>query len=72
MMVLKREEGQSLQILSDRVCIKLKSTNSLSSVAVVTVDVTPNGFIPPHTHTREEESYYMLKGSIDISKNDLF
>jgi quercetin dioxygenase-like cupin family protein len=64
MMVLKREEGQNLQVLSDRVCIKLKSTDSLSSMAVVTVDVPPNGFVPPHTHTKEEESYYMLEGSM--------
>ncbi|WOB43369.1 cupin domain-containing protein [Thermoleptolyngbya oregonensis NK1-22] len=63
MMVLKREEGQSLQVLSDRVCIKLKSTDSLSSMTVVTVDVPPNGFVPPHTH-KEEESYYVLEGSM--------
>lgn len=64
MMILKREEGQSLQVLSDRVCIKLKSIDSLSSMTVVTVDVPPNGFVPPHTHTKEEESYYVLEGSM--------
>jgi quercetin dioxygenase-like cupin family protein len=64
MTVLKREEGQSLQVLSDRVCIKLKSAQSLNSMTVVTVDVPPNSFVPPHTHTKEEESYYMLEGSM--------
>jgi len=54
MMVLKGEEGQSLQVLGDRVCIKLKSAHTLNSMAVMTVDVPPNGFVPPHTHTKEK------------------
>ncbi|AFY78037.1 cupin domain-containing protein [Pleurocapsa sp. PCC 7327] len=64
MTILKREEGQSLQVLGDRVCIKLKSAQSINNMAVVTVDVPPNGFVPPHTHAKEEESYYMLEGSM--------
>ncbi|BAZ05003.1 cupin domain-containing protein [Calothrix sp. NIES-3974] len=64
MSVLRSQEGQIVQVLSDRVCIKLKSTHSPNSMAVVTVDVPPDGFVPPHTHTQEEESYYMLEGSM--------
>ncbi|OLP15787.1 hypothetical protein BST81_24550 [Leptolyngbya sp. 'hensonii'] len=69
MLILKREEGQRVQVLSDRVCIKLKSAHSFNSMTVATVDVPPNGYVPPHTHTKEEESFYMLEGSMVMYLN---
>ncbi|MCS6811985.1 MAG: cupin domain-containing protein [Cyanobacteria bacterium] len=70
MTVLKREEGQRVQVLSDTVCIKLRSEHSPNRMVVVTVDVPPNGFVPPHTHAQEEESYYMLEGSMIMYVDD--
>jgi len=64
MTVIPSQEGQTVQVLSDRVCIKLKSSNSPNSMAVVTVEVPPGGLVPPHIHAQEEESYYMLDGSM--------
>lgn len=62
MTVVRRQAGQNLQVLSDRICIQLKSSTSLNRMAVMTVDVPPGGFVPPHTHAKEEESYFMLEG----------
>lgn len=64
MTVLRNQAGQNLQVLSDRVCIKLKSAVSANSMAVMTVEVPPDGFVPPHTHAKEEESYFMLQGTM--------
>lgn len=64
MTVLRSQAGQTLQVLSDRVCIKLKSTASPNRMAVMTVDVPTGGFVPPHTHAKEEESYFMLAGTM--------
>jgi quercetin dioxygenase-like cupin family protein len=64
MTVISSQEGQTVQVKSDRVCIKLKSSNSPNNMAVVTVEVPPGGLVPPHIHAQEEESYYMLDGSM--------
>ena len=64
MTVLQSQVGQTLQVLSDRICIKLKSTASANRMAVMTVEVPPEGFVPPHTHDKEEESYFMLEGTM--------
>jgi quercetin dioxygenase-like cupin family protein len=64
MTVIPSQEGQKVKVLSDRVCIKLKSSHSPNSMAVVTVEVPPGSLVPPHIHTQEEESYYMLDGSM--------
>lgn len=64
MTVLRSHAGQNLKVLSDQVCIKLKSTASSNRMAVMTVDVPPEGAVPPHTHAQEEESYFMLEGAI--------
>lgn len=64
MTVIPSQEGETVQVLSDRVYIKLKSSHSPNSMTVVTVEVPPGGFVPPHIHTHEEESYYMLDGSM--------
>ncbi|MBD2578471.1 cupin domain-containing protein [Oscillatoria sp. FACHB-1406] len=64
MTILRNREGQNLKVLSDTICIKLKSMQSPNQMAVVTVDVPPGGFVPPHTHNQEEESYYVLEGSM--------
>ncbi|HAG81001.1 MAG TPA: cupin domain-containing protein [Cyanobacteria bacterium UBA11162] len=64
MTVVRSQEGHRVQVLSDTICIKLKSIQSPNQMSVVTVEVPPGGFVPPHTHTCEEESYYMLEGSM--------
>jgi quercetin dioxygenase-like cupin family protein len=64
MVVLKRQEGQSVRVLGDLVCIKLPSAQSAHRMAVVTVEVPPGGEVPPHTHAQEEESYYLLEGEM--------
>jgi quercetin dioxygenase-like cupin family protein len=64
MTVLRSQAGQTLQVLSDRICLKLKSAASPNRMAVMTVEVPPGGFVPPHTHAQEEESYFMLEGTM--------
>lgn len=66
MTVLHSQAGQTIHVLGDTVQIKLKSQDSASSMAVVVVEVPPSGQVPPHTHAQEEESYYMLEGSITL------
>uniref|UniRef100_B8HZ44 Cupin 2 conserved barrel domain protein n=1 Tax=Cyanothece sp. (strain PCC 7425 / ATCC 29141) TaxID=395961 RepID=B8HZ44_CYAP4 len=70
MKVLRSQAGQNLQVLSDRVCIKLKSAASPNRMAVMTIEVPPEGFVPPHTHDKEEESYFVLEGTMMMQLGD--
>lgn len=70
MTVVPSQAGQNLQVLSDRVCIKLKSASSSNRMAVMVVEVPPGGFVPPHTHAKEEESYFMLEGTMTMQLGD--
>jgi quercetin dioxygenase-like cupin family protein len=64
MAVLKRQDGQSVQVLGDLVCIKLPSSQSAHRMTVITVEVPPGGEVPPHIHAQEEECYYLLEGEM--------
>lgn len=69
-MIVRSEAGTKVQVLSDSVCIKLGSASSKNNMAVVTVEVPPGGFVPPHTHRLEEEGYYMLTGAMVMRIGD--
>lgn len=66
MTLVRALEGQLLQVLNDRVCIKHPSQDSQNQMSVFTVEVPPGSFLPPHAHVQEEESYFMLKGSLEM------
>ncbi|QYO64005.1 cupin domain-containing protein [Leptolyngbya sp. 7M] len=70
MTIVRSQAGEAMQVLSDRVCLKLRSTNSANRMAVMTVEVPPGGGVPPHTHAIEEESYYMLEGCMIMQVGD--
>lgn len=60
-------DGESLQVLSDRVQVKVASASSPYRLSVVTVDVVPGGFVPLCSHDLEEEVYVMLEGRLQVT-----
>lgn len=66
MKIVRSQEGRQVKVLSDDVCIKLASDESSRQMSVVTVDLPPGGFVPPHTHADEEEGYYVLDGEMKM------
>lgn len=70
MKIVRNDEGRQVQVLSDKVCIKLASNESARQMTVVTVDLPAGGFVPPHTHAEEEEGYYVLAGAMTMQLGD--
>jgi quercetin dioxygenase-like cupin family protein len=70
MSVIHSQEGQCISVLHDQVCIKLKSQDSTNHMSVITVDAPAGSMVAPHMHLAEEESYYMLAGSITVKIGD--
>lgn len=70
MKIVRSDEGRQVQVLSDKVCIKLASSESPRKMAVVTVHLPVAGFVPPHMHAEEEEGYYILEGVMTMQLGD--
>lgn len=67
MAVIRRDDGTQLKVLGDDVTIKLPSAASPFGMSIVTVDLLPGAALPPVTHAREEEVYFVLAGELTMS-----
>lgn len=56
-----------IQVLSDQLRLLLRSSDSPSQMSAMVVDVPPGGFVPPHTHAKEEEGYFVLEGELALT-----
>ena len=64
MHVIRRDEGQRVQVLGDQVTIKVASAGSPFGQAIVSVEVPPGSGTPCVMHAKEEEVYYLLEGEL--------
>lgn len=64
MNVTRRDEGQVLQVLGDRVTVKLPSGRSPHGMSIVDVVLPPGSGTPCVTHDTEEEVYFLLEGEL--------
>jgi len=39
-------------------------------MSAMVVEAPPGGFVPPHTHSNEEEGYFVLEGALTLSIGD--
>lgn len=62
--VVRPDEGRKVRVLSDLVNIKLTAKESQNAMAVMTIDLPPQSFVPPHSHAVEEEGYFVLAGEM--------
>jgi quercetin dioxygenase-like cupin family protein len=56
-----------IQVLSDQLRLLLRSADSPSQMSAMVVDVPPGGFVPPHSHDREEEGYFVIEGELQLA-----
>lgn len=58
---------EPVQVLSDRITLLHRSADSPREMSVMVVEVPPGGCVPPHSHAREEEGYFVLEGSLELT-----
>lgn len=56
-----------IQVLSDQLRLLLRSADSPFQMSAMVVDVPPGGAVPPHTHGKEEEGYFVLEGKLELT-----
>lgn len=64
MRVIRKSDGNQVQVLGDQVNIKVASSDSPFGMSIVVVDVPPNSGTPCVTHAKEEEVYFVLEGEL--------
>lgn len=57
-------EGRSVWVVGDRYTIKTGGEETGEAFALVEAWVPPGSGPPPHMHTREDEAFYVLEGTL--------
>lgn len=67
---LGRDEGRAIWFLGTRMTVKVGREQTDGGVTVIDCEC-PAGFSPPaHVHDHEDEIFYVLDGSIDVTCGD--
>jgi quercetin dioxygenase-like cupin family protein len=56
-----------LRVLGDEVRILLNKADSPTRTAAALVEAAPGNGVPPHTHAEEEECYFLLDGTLEMT-----
>jgi quercetin dioxygenase-like cupin family protein len=59
---LQKDEGESYWVLGDLYTFKLSSADTAGTLAVIETLTFPQNGPPMHTHTHEDETFYILDG----------
>ena len=57
-------EGRTLAVAGGRYTIKASAEDTGGAYALIEMFLPPDSGPPPHLHAREEESFYILEGSV--------
>lgn len=63
-------EGERIWIVGDTMTVKASAESTAGNLTLVENLTAPGGGPPPHTHTREDEFFYVLDGSFEIRIGD--
>jgi quercetin dioxygenase-like cupin family protein len=67
MAVVRSDERAPLQVLDDTVRVLQRSADSPNRMSVMNVEVPPGSGVPPHSHAIEEEAYFVLDGTLELT-----
>jgi quercetin dioxygenase-like cupin family protein len=63
-------DGERIWIVGDTLTFKATAETTGGSLTVLEVDAMPGAGPPPHVHTREDETFYVLDGTFEILLGD--
>ena len=63
---LATDEGRMLWMVGDLITLKIVGSNTEGAFALIEEVTLPQGGIPPHMHTREDETFYVLEGELEF------
>ena len=63
-------EGESLWVVGELLTLKVVGTDTSGAFAVLEEITPPQGGPPPHMHSREDETFYVLEGELEFRVSD--
>jgi len=68
--IVKNGEGKKLNVLGDRMTVKLTGEDTGGKYALVEQYNDPGVGIPPHMHTNEDEVFKLIEGEVEFWLGD--
>lgn len=69
-LALGPDEGERLNWLGDPTTLKVTGAQTSGHYAIAEVISTPDGFVPLHMHSSEDEAFFVLDGEVDFTVGD--
>jgi len=63
---LAPDEGRMLWMVGDLLTLKMVGSDTEGAFALIEEVTLPQGGIPPHMHTREDETFYVLERELEF------
>ena len=67
--IVSAESGKVLNVLGERIVVKVTSDDTGGSYAVMEETTAPGGGPPLHVHQGEDEMFYVIEGEFEITVN---
>jgi quercetin dioxygenase-like cupin family protein len=64
--VLAAGEGDAVNVLGNTVLFRAVANDTADALEIIESVSPPNGGVPPHVHSREDETAYVLEGRFEI------
>jgi quercetin dioxygenase-like cupin family protein len=64
--VLAAGEGESLNVLGNTVVVLARADDTANALEIIETIAPPNCGVPPHVHSREDETAYVLEGRFEV------
>jgi mannose-6-phosphate isomerase-like protein (cupin superfamily) len=69
--VRNQDDGEWLQVTpGERFKIRIASSQTMGAYAVIEIVADPHNGVPLHIHSKEEEHFIVLEGTLDIAAGD--
>src|SRR5262245_58867498 len=69
-LILSPKDGRRLNVLGEKLIIKVDSNETNGVYSVVEETSAPKGGPPPHVHEKEDEMFYILEGEVEVTCGD--
>jgi quercetin dioxygenase-like cupin family protein len=70
MSYVRAGEGPSAWVVGDTYTFKATAEQTGGAFALIEASIPPGSGPPPHTHTREDEAFYLLDGALEITAGE--
>ena len=58
--------GETVHALADSVTVQIRDAETAGDFTLVEVELSPGGVVPHHAHAGEDETIYVLEGTVDV------